>query len=375
MNLCLIFSTLPIMAKKIFSILAYLFVLELNAQLMITGKSDLPEGTSFFVAKKIQSELFPLGASYITNGFLNIELHNITENEILYLIFVDQKNTEIEFISENEKLKFIEKDKFISGGIENKLHYDFFIKTKNLVIQINSISFKNVKKDLEQGTRISSSQYYAKKKMRMKKLYNIVRKTITENPKSFYSYILIEKLYYNNQLTIEEIIDYKSLLDKNFPYNKLNVHFEKEIKENKIPLLNTIIPNHKFIDVNNNEIVFYEKLEKLTLIEFWSANCIECREKIEHLDKIYNKYNKEGFNIIRINTDANTELLTKLIGKNQSKHINVGLKNSHNSVLDSIYNIKSVPSSFLIDSSGKIIARNLVDEELYIKIKEIMKSK
>lgn len=116
-------------------------------------------------------------------------------------------------------------------------------------------------------------------------------------------------------------------------------------------------------------------MNKVTLIVFWSTQCKDCRNEIENLEKIYKKYNKLGFSIIRINTDAQNELLKNLIGKNQPKWIDVGLKNQKNIILDGIYNIKNTPFSFLIDSTGKIIAKNLVDDELTEKINEIMKAK
>ena len=347
-----------------------------HAQLKISGKTKLPDGTPFLITKKIHGEYIQLGIGNITEGLLNIELANITEDEILHLIVVDGKNTEIQFISENEELEYIENDKFITGGIENKIRYNFFQETKNLVLAINRFAFDNYIKNLsKKDTEKEKYNYNKKLRKDETKLYNIIRKTIIDHPKSFYSYTLIEKLYKENRLSIEEKIAYKTLLENNFPYHLLNSILEKEISENKIPLLNSTIPNHKFTDINDIEIEFYNKLDKVTLVDFWSTNCVECRENREDLEKIYKKYNKVGFNIIKINTDTKNELLKNIIGKKQSKWIDVGLLKSENTIIDSIYNIKKTPSSFLIDSTGKIIAKDLVDEELNDKINEVLKTK
>lgn len=346
-----------------------------HAQLKISGKTKLPDGTPFLITKKIHGEYIQLGIGNITEGLLNIELANFKEDEILHLIVVDGKNTEIQFISENEELEYIENDKFITGGIENKIRYNFFQETKILVKDVYTISFIDFLKNLNEDKIVNTNKRNEYKKKRKKKLYNIIRKTIIDYPKSFYSYTLIEKLYKEDRLSIEEKIAYKTLLENNFPYHLLNSILEKEISENKIPLLNSTIPNHKFTDINDIEIEFYNKLDKVTLVDFWSTNCVECRENREDLEKIYKKYNKVGFNIIRINTDTKNELLKNIVGKKQSKWIDVGLLKSENTIIDSIYNIKKTPSSFLIDSTGKIIAKDLIDEELTDKINEVLKTK
>jgi hypothetical protein len=43
-----------------------------------------------------------------------------------------------------------------------------------------------------------------------------------------------------------------------------------------------------------------------------------------------------------------------------------------NSKAAQMYNIKSIPSNFLLDKTGKVIAKNLRGQELINKLKELM---
>lgn len=349
-----------------------------HAQLKISGKTKLPDGTAVFIFKTINQEPLLLANSVIYDNKFEIEIPIITENEILFFKLDNIRYSEIQFISENYDLIYIENEMMISGGVENKIRYEFYKKTDNNILNINRTVFKNsLNNYFKKNSDEIENDYIFQKSLNSKKnkYYEIIKNTISENPNAFYSYTLLENLYNQNLLTIEEIIEYKNILYQNFKYKPLIKKFEKEIDDNKTYLLGETIPNYVFFDINDHKIELKEILDNVTLIDFWSTNCQTCRLENKNLEKIYNKFNKKGFKIIRINVDTNNDLISKLVKDHPKNWINVSKINPNNSNLNLIFESPKTPSSFLIDSTGKIIAKDLVDEELTDKINEVLKTK
>jgi thiol-disulfide isomerase/thioredoxin len=110
---------------------------------------------------------------------------------------------------------------------------------------------------------------------------------------------------------------------------------------------------------------------KVVLIDFWASWCRPCRMENPNVVKTYNKYkdqkfvNGKGFEVFSVSLDQNKSSWENAIAKD-------GLVwDGHVSDLKGwkadgakIYNVNSIPSAFLIDGDGVIIAKNLRGEAL-----------
>jgi peroxiredoxin len=85
------------------------------------------------------------------------------------------------------------------------------------------------------------------------------------------------------------------------------------------------------------------------------------------------KYGSNNFTIIGVSLDTDKELWIDAIKKDGLNYTHVSdLKRWENRVAEN-YQIYAVPSNFLIDPSGKIIAKNLRGEELLNMLQKIIK--
>ncbi len=109
---------------------------------------------------------------------------------------------------------------------------------------------------------------------------------------------------------------------------------------------------------------------KVTLVDFWASWCGPCRKTHPHLKRLYNKYHSKGFNIISVSEDKETDK-----NKWQNAIAVDGLPWSQ--VIDDygrlaeMYNVQSVPHSFLLDENGGIIFHKKSMYTLEQKLKEI----
>ncbi len=114
---------------------------------------------------------------------------------------------------------------------------------------------------------------------------------------------------------------------------------------------------------------------KYVLLDFWASWCGPCRRENPNLVKAYNTYKDKNFTILGYSLDGGNNALdqwTNAIEKDGLAWNQISDLQGWQSLPTQLYGISSVPTNFLIDPNGKIVAKNLRGEELELKLKEIL---
>jgi hypothetical protein len=91
-----------------------------------------------------------------------------------------------------------------------------------------------------------------------------------------------------------------------------------------------------------------------------------------NLVKAYDLYHQKGFEIYQVSLDKTKDAWIKGIEDDQlEKWIHVSDVKYWNSIVVPLYKIESIPTNFLLDKDGRIIASNLRGEMLVNKLAEI----
>ncbi|MEX2597145.1 MAG: TlpA disulfide reductase family protein [Salibacteraceae bacterium] len=132
---------------------------------------------------------------------------------------------------------------------------------------------------------------------------------------------------------------------------------------------------------NGKEIKLSSLQGKIVLIDFWASWCGPCRRENPNVVRAYKKYNKakfkqaKGFEVFSVSLDNNPRAWQQAIkqdGLIWDYHVS-DLKKWRSEPAQ-VYGVGSIPSSFLIDQAGTVIAKNLRGTQIDMQLDQLIKS-
>lgn len=157
----------------------------------------------------------------------------------------------------------------------------------------------------------------------------------------------------------------------------LNTYHYKHLREREALMTQLKVgakaPNFTSKTSQNKTFKLSDQVRKqdYMLLDFWASWSRKSREENPELVKLYNKYNKKGFEIVSVSLDQDKALWERAVKEDKLSWTQVCDFKKWESSPAQTYMIKEVPSNVLIDREGKILAFNLSTEELAMQLKEL----
>lgn len=363
-----------------------------NGEYTITGNIEGMSSGLVFLKKPNPAGmgLTPIDTVKIIDGKFEIK-GKVLEPEINYLQ-IDKIDTPIALILEEGNISVqINKDSISNSKISGTYNNDEFTTfnkqissiRKRLEGKISSFQKENMDKMMEAQKTNDTATINS-----LSKQYELLQKDLTDytfgypkqHPKSFLSVLITQAMLNKPDFKMEEVETIFNSLDENLKTTKIGKEIKESItaaknqeKAKEAVKIGAIAPDFKAPNPEGKMISLKESMGKVTLIDFWASWCAPCRAENPNVVAVYNDFHKKGFNVIGISLDGDTTKWKEAIAKDKLTWNHISNLKKWDEPIAIQYGINQIPSNFLLDESGKIIATDLKGADLRTKISEILK--
>jgi peroxiredoxin len=129
-------------------------------------------------------------------------------------------------------------------------------------------------------------------------------------------------------------------------------------------LASTQIPDLIIPDTKGDSISLTSLKGKIVLLYFWASQSEDSRKMNLSLKKIYDKNREKGFEVYAVALEKDKDQWKKTIRFEELDWINVNELTFPASRAAMLYNVTNLPTSFLINKQGDIVARDIYGSEL-----------
>lgn len=193
-------------------------------------------------------------------------------------------------------------------------------------------------------------------------LINYVLKFAMDNTSSLASFYAISSL--NPSEYEQQMIAYADKIKNNFNQNTAVTSFLVRMTKLKSVQIGQVAPDFTMNTIDSKTIKLSSLRGKYVMLDFWASWCQPCRQENPNVVKMYNKYKSKNFTILSVSLDKDAVAWKQAV-------IADGLTWTHASELQDfesptvrMYQVEAIPASFILDPSGKIIAKNLRGDDL-----------
>jgi len=336
-------------------------------------------------------QLKPIDTVKIKDGKFTIK-GSAKEPEIM-LLQVEALQGKVPFILENGDIEVIvDKDSIQKTKLSGTFNNNIFSKFNVDVVKFQKESQKKMMDFQNANMAKMKTAQEAKDTVTINKLmkeYQVLQKSgmdfyvkfAESNPKALLSALIIDSMLNDPAVDLARAKKiYNSFspeLKKYKPGKSIQTKLDKIAKPVPVaaaPNVGSVAPDFTAPNPEGKSISLRQSLGKVTIIDFWASWCKPCRAENPNVVALYAKYHSKGFNILSVSLDKEASDWKAAIIKDKLTWNHVSNLKEFEDPIAIQYGINAIPTIFVLDAKGVIVAKDLRGEELNAKIASLLGS-
>lgn len=308
----------------------------------------------------------------------------IAEKPGLHTLSVDNIRGSLQVIVNNDNFNVsVDKENIINSTVENSddtdLYNHFNTTISNELKGLQSLMLKRRTASYQKDTTLVKS-IEEDIKVEQARMQDLGFSLIKENPNSIVSLVFLEQQTRTQNLDLDKFNETFESLNSDLKASAkgkeiqaiLSAIIEKKRKDEALQI-GKIAPDFSAPGTDFKPIALNEVLGKYTIIDFWASWCGPCRRENPNVVKLYKQYHEKGLEIIGVSLDrqGGKQRWEKAIKDDNLTWQHVSNLDYFNCPVAKLYNVSSIPSTYLLDEKGTIVGKNLRGVALELKLKEL----
>lgn len=204
-------------------------------------------------------------------------------------------------------------------------------------------------------------------------------KFIEKNPKAFITVLLLKQAFGMDNTPYAEMKKRYDALDPEVKKTKEGKELGELVTKAKVAEessasveVGAMAPDFSAATPDGKKLSLKESLGKVTIIDFWASWCKPCRMENPNVVALYNELHSKGLNIIGVSLDKDSAKWKEAIAADKLTWGQVSNLKFWDEPIAVQYGVKSIPATFILDATGKIVARDLRGDQLKAKVSELL---
>lgn len=164
---------------------------------------------------------------------------------------------------------------------------------------------------------------------------------------------------------------YAQRLQEEIPNSNIASLFIAEVKQLGKLAVGQVAPDIALPNPEGEVVSLSSLRGKYVLVDFWAKWCKPCRMENPNVVRMYDRFNKDGFEVFGVSLDRNKSDWLQAIEQDGLHWTQVSDLKFWNSEAARLYNISAIPFGILVDPDGVIIGKNLRGPALQQKLEQI----
>lgn len=327
----------------------------------------------------------------VENGKFEIK-GKVTE-PAFHTLIVQGANGPVPFILETGEITIaIDKDSIHKSKVSGTYNNDEYVKFNEDLTKTQKSLVDFQKKNTQKMQQAQQAQDTATINGLMKQYMTLQTEVQANSKKKYLAYVETHPKAYISALIIQSMIadptaDIKkteslyNALDESLKNTTPGKEIKTKLGQAKMPAVGASAapvgsPNWRAdFSAPNPEgkvVSLKQSLGKVTIVDFWASWCGPCRKENPNVVAIYKELHSKGLNIIGVSLDKEAAAWKEAIAKDGLTWTHVSNLKFWEEPIAKQYGVESIPATFILDASGKVVAQDLRGPELKAKILELL---